>query len=58
MKEDLAPFSKQRFERIKARAEAKGYKVITTWQPGLKHIRLAPIVLDDNTTNVTKEKRS
>jgi hypothetical protein len=41
----LVPFTKERFGRIKERAEALGYTVISQWRPGLKTIRLADIVL-------------
>lgn len=44
-KEKLSPFTKKRFEQLKAAYEAHGYKVVSKWRRGLKRIRLADIVL-------------
>lgn len=45
MSEDLLPFTRERFEALKARLEAKGYTVVSQWRPNLTHIRLGDIVL-------------
>lgn len=45
MSEDLRPFTKEKYEALKARAEAAGFTVVTKWRPGLKHIQLGDIVL-------------
>lgn len=45
MKETLEPFTRERFDELKARYEAAGYKVITRWRSGVKSIRLGDIVL-------------
>lgn len=57
MKENLRAFSKLAFESYKAAYEAAGYKVISRWRKGLKHIRLADIVLGERGTVMTHEKR-
>lgn len=50
MKAQLAPFTKERYEEIKARAEASGRQIVTRWRPGLKSIRFADIVLGERLT--------
>jgi hypothetical protein len=48
MKEDDAvPFTRERFEKLKAAAERNGFTVVTRWRPGLKRIRLSEIVLGE-----------
>jgi len=53
-REVLAPFTEERFNEIKARAEARGYTVLSTWRQGLKHIRLSPIVLREETEQINQ----
>lgn len=45
MKERLRPFTRKRYETIKANAEALGYTVQTKFRKGIKSIKLSPIVL-------------
>lgn len=48
--EDLRAWTRERYEDVKARAEARGYVVVTRWRPGLKRIEFAPIVLTADET--------
>jgi hypothetical protein len=45
MTEDLRPFTKERYDTLKARAETAGFTFVTKWRPRLKHICLGDIVL-------------
>lgn len=47
MKKDIKPYTKERFEEIKARLKDAGYTTKTKWRKGLKTISLEPIVLGE-----------
>ena len=41
------PQTREEFDHLKARYEARGFSVLTTWRKGLKNIRLGDIVLSE-----------
>lgn len=45
----MSPFpqTREEFDHLKARYEARGFSVLTTWRKGLKNIRLGDIVLSE-----------
>jgi len=45
MKEEVEPYTKEKFEEIKARLIDAGYTTKTKWRKGLKTITLEPIIL-------------
>lgn len=47
MNEKLEPVTKEWFEEMKARLEAKGYTVINKWRKGTTTIKLGDIVLSE-----------
>lgn len=40
-------YTKEEFERMKAKLEAKGFTVISKWRKGLKTIKLGDTVLSE-----------
>jgi hypothetical protein len=44
-KDVLLPISRELYDALRAQLEAVGYQVLTRWRPGLRRIRLGPIVL-------------
>lgn len=56
MKEELTPFSRERFDYLKELYEAHGYKVLSKWRPGIKHIRLDAIVLGERPGTLSVEE--
>lgn len=42
---DYPPYTKEQYEKFKKRLEDNGFRVITKWRKGLKHIELGEIVL-------------
>ena len=51
MKEELTPFTRERFDELKALYEGHGYKVLSKWRPGIKRLRLDDIVLTSRVDN-------
>ena len=46
-KEVVEPFTKERYDEIKKRADEAGVEILTKWRKGLKNIKIAPIILSE-----------
>jgi len=46
MKDKIEPYTKEKFEEIKAKLTDAGYTTKTKWRKGLKTISLEPIILE------------
>lgn len=56
MSEKLEPVTKEWFDDMKARLEAKGFKVKNKWRKGTTQIHLEDLVLDESAPTSDKAK--
>ena len=56
MGEKLEPVSKEWFDDMKARLEAKGFKVKNKWRKGTTQIHLEDLVLDESPKQTKPER--